>query len=510
MKKFLYLLSLIYSLACSAQNYQCLQNGVKHYFTNNQGYLRGIRIDSIHTAGSDIIYYPFHTPRGSCGSSMWSYLDSNAGCWLGKKVIGQADGTFLFDNYWHDTVVIKTQANTGDTWIFFRDTGTSIYYKATLTSIDTMSVLGITDSVKKITVTTWDGTTNLTSDPMNNTQLILSKNYGFAQIIDLFMFPYGVPGSLFYMNVDFYTDAVYTDVGYPYFPRFGFPNFIFRLSDFNSPTYAQLYQWHSGDVYEYTVSLGNLATDVFTAPIERYYIDSITGVASTPDSTQYFFNGIKYIFNGVWHPPSTPNTLSYAYYDNNEVLVCNSQLVIDTLLMPEEYGQQAIYYYLPSDSSFCMTSAKYGIFVSGIRGGTYTSPFESSYPLYIYKQSLGLVTEIDNIWSDGNGNEFETSQKLIHYSRSGVYCGAIITPPTLINETNNSGFTTTISPNPVHKELKIAADKITSVAIFNIVGQLVFAHSYDASTVSINVSDLASGTYLIRLNGIKTTRFCKE
>lgn len=132
-----------------AQNYQCLQPGVKHYFTNGNGYLRGMRIDSVETQGDSTIYFPYHTPRGYLHSAPPSTLDSTGGSWLGKSVVQRADGTFLFDNLWHDTVVIKTQANVGDSWVFYHDT-TTLFYQASLMAIDTMTVLGFVDSVKKI------------------------------------------------------------------------------------------------------------------------------------------------------------------------------------------------------------------------------------------------------------------------------------------------------------------------------------------------------------------------
>src|SRR5882724_8748120 len=120
MKRILFFFLFISNL-CHGQNWQCLQSGVKHYFTNANGYLRGIRIDSVRTVGSDVVYYPYHTPRGSYYPSSFPVLDSNGGSWLGKKVIEKSDGTFIFDSYWNDSVIIETRANVGDNWIFYKD-----------------------------------------------------------------------------------------------------------------------------------------------------------------------------------------------------------------------------------------------------------------------------------------------------------------------------------------------------------------------------------------------------
>ena len=86
MKKIFLLIILLYAIGANGQNYQCLQSGVKHYFTNSYGYLRGIRIDSVRTYADSVIYYPFHTPRGNFAASYMVTLDSTGGSWLGKKV----------------------------------------------------------------------------------------------------------------------------------------------------------------------------------------------------------------------------------------------------------------------------------------------------------------------------------------------------------------------------------------------------------------------------------------
>src|SRR5436309_12088894 len=99
------------SYCSSAQNYKPLQPGKMPFFTNGNHYLRGMRIDSVRTMGSDTVYYPYHTPRGYYGCGSWAALDTMGGSWLGKKVIQKPNGDFLFDNMWGDTVLIKTRAH---------------------------------------------------------------------------------------------------------------------------------------------------------------------------------------------------------------------------------------------------------------------------------------------------------------------------------------------------------------------------------------------------------------
>ncbi len=146
MKKSALLLLLLVCYCCStAQNYHCLRSDSTFWYTNSNNYLRGIRVDSVKASGTDTIYYLFRTYR------FYPSSDTAGGSWVGKDVVKKIDGTYLFGNEYQDTVVIKTQATLGSSWIFYNDSG-SKYYTATVTKVDTMTVLGSIDSIKEITI----------------------------------------------------------------------------------------------------------------------------------------------------------------------------------------------------------------------------------------------------------------------------------------------------------------------------------------------------------------------
>jgi hypothetical protein len=69
-------------------------------------------------------------------------------------------------------------------------------------------------------------------------------------------------------------------------------------------------------------------------------------------------------------------------------------------------------------------------------------------------------------------------------------------------------------PNPVKEVLNISSKnqtEISSIEIYNIVGQVVIA--IPNSTKTIDVSNLKTGTYFIKVNtekGTTTTKFVKE
>jgi hypothetical protein len=58
-----------------------------------------------------------------------------------------------------------------------------------VTAIDTMTFIGLNDSVKTITLNVKDGNRNVIPYYLNGKTLMLSKNYGLIELPDLYIFP---------------------------------------------------------------------------------------------------------------------------------------------------------------------------------------------------------------------------------------------------------------------------------------------------------------------------------
>ena len=280
MKKVFYLFLLIFSYRCAAQNYQCLQAGVKHFFTNGNGYLRGIRIDSVRTYTDSVIYYPFHTLRKGVDPFTSPVPDHNGGSWLGKKVIALPDGTTLFANIWKDTVVIRTHANVGESWVFYSDTSNQ-YYTATVTGNGTMSVLGVLDSVKTLTIQAYMAGVLNPADQLNNLKILLSKNHGFVQAFDLYTFPYHFGGWVDY----FYQKATNGSLYNGYWSGISFSSAAqFNLVNFYNPEQREVYDFNSGDEFEYQEHT-NINPYGSCAPVSDaesgYRVDTVISRANT-------------------------------------------------------------------------------------------------------------------------------------------------------------------------------------------------------------------------------------
>ncbi|WP_051197496.1 fibronectin type III domain-containing protein [Flavobacterium soli] len=69
-------------------------------------------------------------------------------------------------------------------------------------------------------------------------------------------------------------------------------------------------------------------------------------------------------------------------------------------------------------------------------------------------------------------------------------------------------------PNPVNDILNISFEHgISAVVVYNLLGQEVFSKPFNSNEVSINMSNLASGTYLVKVNAgdaVKTVKIIKQ
>jgi len=491
-------LFLAFCLSAEGQNYQCLRSGVKQYFINGNGYLRGIRIDSVRTVGGSTIYYPFHTPRGSYISGVpgvYPVLDSSGGSWLGKRVLQKSDGTFIFDSYWNDSVIIKTLANVGDSWVFYQDTS-RLYYKATVISTGTMAVLSSVDSIKTILITAQNGLGIVTTDPLDSFTIILSKNNGFVQVFDLYTFPYHKPDSAYRPGLDFFLDrssfgSIYVNSAGGLAPSVYIT--LFKLVDFVNPTEQQLFSWNAGDIIE---SDNEVGIPLYGTVTVNYLTDTVTDMVVAGDFINYTISGTHGCF-----APATPYSCwaicgSGAYSISDLVYP-----LMDTSKMPEEiqYPWNYLFYY-PSDSSYCSYGPAYRLLPQQYFPGGLGGSLE-----YIdFKLGIG-----ETIFHYNDGNPTYVTDRLLYYNIHGVGCG---TPGTSgVNSIGEQRAQYQLFPNPASTSLTISGPiPINQITITSLIGQTEYTHNYNSPQVNIDVANLPSGMYLVKINGSEVRKFVKQ
>ncbi len=478
----LIILLITLALITNAQNYKCVQPGQQSYFINASGYLRGIRIDSVKNTGQITLLYPFHSPRGYYQNNQHVHIHS--GSWLGKTITVLPDGTHLFDNFWGDTVIIHTQAALNDTWNIYDD-NTDTFYTATVTGIDTMTVLNSIDSVKAITIHAYNSNGMLGNDPLNNERILLSKNHGLLRVCDLFVFPLHEPGKSYQPGFDYFLDT-YTQNG-------NGKNLFFTITGFNNPAMSEIYDFQPGDFLEYQSS------DIqATSSQELTTIQTIDAKLNTPQEITYTVSGWTYkkILPGPPQHSTTPYT--------GQFKVPAQQELMDLSKMPEETGQPYFFYYNPDDTSFCTQSPTYTISDNFIIDSTINT-FEPCGSGHTYKTGLGQIMygRCDDPPAYGH------SEYLIYAKRNGTGtgCGHFI-PLSIANAA--AGDNTSIWPNPAHTNINISTNKtLQSVVLTNTLGRVVGTYQPAAEKIKIPVLGLPAGTYflcIIDMHNVRTYR----
>lgn len=457
-----------------------------------------MRIDSVNASGDSIFYYPFHTPRGSYETILYTdplVLDSTGGSWLGGNVLQKSDGTFLFDNLWGDSVVIKSLAHTGDSWVFYTDSG-NIYYQATVLVEDTMTVLSSSDSIKTISVSAYNSAGIVTTDPLNGFEIILSKEHGFVQVFDLYTFPYHKPDSVYRVGLDFYLDrslcnieTITTLPGVGAVPN-GY-NAIFKLVNFIPPSDQQLHNWNIGDAM--LIRESRLETGAgFPHWVYNYIRDTVISKTVLVNATDYYLRGIQ---SSYMHFPAS-GTVSHSVAHTFSDAVFR---ISDTSFMPEDcyHWSDRYTFYFPFDSSYCLPGPSYSqkgrVFQVGGLGMGYGSKS-------VYKSGVGLVSS-----SFVDGAPAANGIDVLSFN------GRRNCSPTRIADTYlNQSDQVNIYPNPALSEVTIDATfKISSIVITNTVGQIVYNQVSDNRQVHINLESLISGLYFVKINGTTVKRFIK-
>jgi hypothetical protein len=174
------------ALAVLAQDYKALKTDAGYYFYDSVANdMIAIRIDSVAISGADMLYFNFPQIRPTENS--FCYISDGAS-WLGDPVIEKPGGIFLFKSInsqtgiQTDTLVIKTQATLNEEWKFTSFPFSTDHIDAQVTALVNMTFIGLTDSVKIITLTRKNASGLVVPDAINNEEIRLSKNYGLIRL----------------------------------------------------------------------------------------------------------------------------------------------------------------------------------------------------------------------------------------------------------------------------------------------------------------------------------------
>jgi hypothetical protein len=182
----LILSGILVTTGLQAQNFQTVNSGRIAYFTTSGEDFQFLRIDSTCFNG-DSVFYPNRCLNylNNMGHECFSPYQPS---WAGSKVVVHTDGANVYFNRENDSIVIKTHAKPGETWLVYHKND-SISISGEVVVFDTASVLGHLDTVKTIRFQVLDFSGEKRDNRLNNMEVSISQNFGWIKAINFNSFP---------------------------------------------------------------------------------------------------------------------------------------------------------------------------------------------------------------------------------------------------------------------------------------------------------------------------------
>lgn len=468
------------------QNYQTINSSQVNYFgTSNLDYILATRTDSVELDGLDSVFYSYKTYRSINVSEGYA-----GASWIGNSVRIKPNGDNIFLNESSEEITIKTQASLNDTFVVYTYPNSSIIY-GTITSVDTMTILGALDSVKVLELFSSE------SFLLDQEEFVLSKNHGFVKVFPFFYFPEPYKKS-------HYTESLITEINAPItlvgstFPHVGI-TMITKAHMYTMAPNDQVRYHH--DHYCYMPMQGNLGG------AEYKHILTVT------DRTDYGVDSIQFSVEDV-HVDEVGNSC-WSDQEANSFTIYNTDELVDTYL-PEE-----LHRITPNDNTEVMFNTMNYADNCGkltLRQHINKGSFWLANDTF---QHYSIVTRYDEDWIEGfgkittNGNillnnpsRFAYFTESIYYtSLNGDVCGDLtLNAPEQIDENLNL----TIYPNPSNGFLKIiSTEPMDKISIVDLAGKAVFEMDVNGFETQLELNDLTSGVYLVKVisgNEISTER----
>jgi hypothetical protein len=511
MKTLLLAFSILLAFPVFGQNYRTVLTDSEVYFDfkeNGYGFLnidvsfnpksisRVIVTDSFQIINSDtVIYQQFNqefeiTKQTVYDSSSQMYVDcdfynvSDTG-FLGYKTILKADGTDVYFNRFNDSIFIQTQANVNDSWIFYQS-GSNVYYEATVTNIANENFLGISDNVKTITLQAKDSLGNNISSPYDTLELKISENYGLVKGFNLFRFPEGVTFDNRFAFTNHYYNAI---------------NILGHSKDnlgIKNLTAADIYDYDIGDEYHWLYSNSDYSSSGFSGYSSRTYnlITINDKYFSADGDTVYYDVYLRKL--GTFYSQINPVNTTYSY---NTIYI----------------GDTTINYYIGENDALNTYSLHKDNQAAWIQAawiqtadGTKKRALHQEWSINDCYQEGEIRSGGSSTFHKGIGHTWTFAgvsipterMQLLYYDKSGNTWG---TPVNIYNlftvstePTIKEDFNLKVFPNPTNKLLNFQFTEPidnAEIRIYSSIGQLMTNQNIRNTDVQFEVSDWSSGVY---------------
>lgn len=156
----------------------------KGTYESSNGHMHFARIDSVSNHVKDTTKFYFARQLRQTGPDCYTPYGKS---WLGEKFVMLNNGDDLFFNHMHDTIRIRTRAQVGDSWQFFKNENRIVM--AEVLNHESTQWQGQADSIKTIGFQAYDLEMNPVNHSVNNRTIELSKTFGLVSTFGFYDFP---------------------------------------------------------------------------------------------------------------------------------------------------------------------------------------------------------------------------------------------------------------------------------------------------------------------------------
>ncbi len=465
-----------------AQYYQTVYPDRIAYFENAGGNIKCIQIDSVWNFDEMVTYHFFRNIQIIDYDCTGQVFESGCITPRGPSWIGLAMSVSPnLNSFWlhcHNKVVyIKTNAQQDESWMAF-DLLDSTKVVARVIDIDTLTFLGLTDSVKTIGLQAYTRKMIPKDHAVNNMTIRISKHYGFIRTLNFFLFP-DIPFGFHNEILEEYNLIGLSE------PQTGIQNLTwFEVYDFQVGD-----EIHQSSYSDFSMCWGD---DYTSKTIDRYisrsdFPDSIVyGIDREQSYLQtypklkgeYFHDTIQVVikpnplFDKLPGDPIIQEYEAYAYTMHNGEFLSKTDASAYEVIWP---GEDTCWSDCCYDGGFCNNT-----FIKGL-GGPYTS-------CYDYFMCYG-----------------SSSNDLVYFKKGEKTWGT----PLVISDIPDVGINRGIEiyPNPVIEKLWLKIPSALLPAAFELIdlsGKTVMFKAIIAENTSLKLEKALRGIYIYRIINDKT------
>ncbi len=407
----------------------------------------------------------------------WGYFIPSRMSWLGASIVHLNNGNDVFTNDSGETITIQTQSNPGNSWVFYNYPAGN-YLEAIVSGIDTMTFLGITDSVKTISLQTKNSGGIPTAGDFNNKQIWLSQNHGLLKTFSYRNFP---------------TDTT----------EYNISGIQGNSQGYQHLSVQEIFDFDIGDEFHYRNRTSWSAPYSYNEWLTRTVLNK--SISANGDTLKYLYDNTYYSENWSFGNVTTyfqHDTIEYPYviFSQNEVLNGLPEEVLPGIAgwsPAPAYGYSIPFHdtnYFSRNRIFSENFYEYdsscACFMWPVGNGIF--------PQRIYASGLGEIYE-----TDPTGNVRYDS--LVYYKKGNEIWGTPLNWSVILGVENSpeSNYGIKAYPNPAQEkfyiELENPHDKHLSLELFTPEGNLVYQTNLSGILNEIPCSHLNSGIYFYRV-----------